>query len=67
MSDREVEGRREAGEAKAAVRLRVPERRQMAMVVQCPDDLVPAQHPVRMSEAKDLCIGFFRVEGRKNP
>jgi hypothetical protein len=22
--------------------------RQMAMVVQCPDDLVPAQHPVRM-------------------
>lgn len=48
MSDREVEGRREAGEAKAAVRVRVPERRQMAMVVQCPDDLVPAQHPVRM-------------------
>jgi len=37
-----------AGETRAAVRLRVPERRQMAMVVQCADDLVPAQHPVRM-------------------
>src|SRR3984893_776758 len=39
---------RETAENRAAVRLRVPERRQMAMVVQCPDDLVPAQHPVRM-------------------
>src|SRR5712692_8466868 len=48
MSDRGVEAGREAGESKPAVRLRVPERRQMAMVVQCPDDLVPAQHPVRM-------------------
>lgn len=37
-----------AGETKAAVRLRVPERRQVAMVVQCPDDLVAGQHPVRM-------------------
>jgi transposase/flagellar biosynthesis/type III secretory pathway chaperone len=35
-------------EARAAVRLRTPERRQMAMVVQCPDDLVGAQHPVRL-------------------
>jgi len=41
-------GEGEAGEAKAAVRLRVPERRQIAMVVQCADDLVAAQHPVRM-------------------
>jgi transposase len=48
MSDREVAAAREARETKPAVRLRVPERRQMAMVVQCPDDLVPAQHPVRM-------------------
>jgi transposase len=48
MSDREVEATRETRETKPAVRLRVPERRQMAMVVQCPDDLVPAQHPVRM-------------------
>jgi transposase len=46
MSDRE--GGRKAQEAKPAVRLRTPERRQMAMVVQCPDDLVPAAHPVRM-------------------
>jgi transposase len=38
----------EGAEAQGAVRLRVPERRQMAMVVQCPDDLVPAQHAVRM-------------------
>jgi len=48
MSDREVEATRETRETKPAVRLRVPERRQMAMVVQCPDDWVPAQHPVRM-------------------
>ncbi len=38
----------ERAEAQGAVRLRVPERRQMAMVVQCPDDWVAAQHPVRM-------------------
>src|SRR5271165_1837126 len=42
------QGEGEAGESKAAVRLRVPERRQIAMVVQCADDLVGAQHPVRM-------------------
>src|SRR6266542_1076802 len=35
-------------EFKPSVRLRTPERRQMAMVVQCPDDLVGALHPVRM-------------------
>jgi transposase len=44
----DTEVNRERAEAQAAVRLRVPERRQMAMVVQCPDDLVPATHPVRM-------------------
>src|SRR5713226_605018 len=48
MSDRGVEAGREAGESKPAVRLRVPERRQVAMVVQCPDDLIPGQHPARM-------------------
>ena len=48
MSDREVEATRETRETKPAVRLRVPERRQMAMVVQGPDDWVAAQHPVRM-------------------
>lgn len=37
-----------AVETRAGVRLRTPERRQMAMVVQCPDDLVSATHPVRM-------------------
>src|ERR1700690_4318018 len=42
------EDRERAGETKAAVRVRMPERRQVAMVVQCPDDLVGAQHPVRM-------------------
>src|SRR5271157_22083 len=35
-------------EAEGAVRLRTPERRQMAMVVQCPDDLVGPTHPVRL-------------------
>jgi len=36
-----------AGEFPSAVRLRRPERRQMAMVVQCADDLVSATHAVR--------------------
>jgi hypothetical protein len=36
-----------AGECAGAVRLRKPQRRQMALVVQCPDDLVSATHPVR--------------------
>lgn len=31
-----------------AVRLRSPERRQVGMVVQCPDELVSADHPARM-------------------
>src|SRR6266498_3885817 len=35
-------------EAKPSVRLRTPERRQLAMVVQCPEDLVGPAHPVRM-------------------
>jgi transposase len=42
---------REARETKPAVRLRVAERRQITMVVQCPDDLVAAEHPVRMVNA----------------
>ena len=48
MSQREIEATEEGAAAPGAVRLRVPERRQMEMVVQCPDDLVSAQHPVRM-------------------
>ena len=35
----------------APVRLRQPERLQMAMVVSCPDDLVSATHPVRLLDA----------------
>ncbi|MGZ7054626.1 MAG: transposase [Candidatus Angelobacter sp.] len=61
MRDRAMESARETEEAKSAVRLRVPERRQMTMVVQCPDDLVPAQHPVRMVMAllETLDLGRF--------
>src|ERR1700723_4002990 len=44
----DTEVNREGAEVQPGVRLRVPGRRQMAMVVQCPDDLVPAQHAVRM-------------------
>ena len=43
----ERQGDGSAGECQSAVRLRRPERRQMAMVMQCPDDLVSATHPVR--------------------
>ncbi len=35
----------------AAVRLRVPQRQQMAWIPQCPDDLVEAGHPVRLVAA----------------
>jgi transposase len=51
----------ETNDSKAEVRLRRPERRQIAMVVQCPDDLVSATHPVRMVEAvvKRLDISGF--------
>lgn len=48
MSEREVGARGEGQGCQPAVRLRVPERRQMAWVAQCPDDLVAAGHPVRM-------------------
>jgi transposase len=48
MNDVDGVVRQAAGEAKPAVRLRSPERRQIAMVVQCADDLVGATHPVRM-------------------
>ena len=37
-----------SGKPHSAVRLRRPERRQVAMLIQCPDDLVGANHPVRM-------------------
>jgi transposase len=44
-------GEAEAEASQAPVRLRRPERKQMAMVVQCTDDLVAETHPVRMVEA----------------
>ena len=48
MSHADAEAGQAAGELKSAVRLRTPERRQIAMVVQCPDDLVGPTHPVRL-------------------
>src|ERR1700723_933019 len=46
---------------KGAVRLRKPERRQLAMVVQCADDLVRALHPVRtvMALVEQLDVSGF--------
>jgi transposase len=41
----------EVVEVKPAVRVRQPERRQMIMAVQCPDELVGATHPVRLVAA----------------
>jgi transposase len=51
----------ETEKTQAAVRLRSPERRQMTMAVQCPDDLVSANHPVRMVMAvvEKLDLGRF--------
>lgn len=46
QSERGTGGETEA--TRPAVRLRRAERRQIALVVQCPDDLVGADHPVRM-------------------
>ena len=46
---------------KGAVRLRRPERRQLAMVVQCAHDLVRALHPVRtvMALVEKLDVSGF--------
>src|ERR1019366_4669042 len=43
----ELPGGGTAEECRGAVRLRRPERREMAMVVKCPDDRGPPGHPVR--------------------
>lgn len=48
MSQSERGTGRETEATRPAVRLRRAERRQIAMVVQCPDDLVGPDHPVRM-------------------
>ena len=61
MSDSERAVEQPAQEAKAAVRLRTPERRQVALVVQCPDDLVGPTHPVRrvMAVVEKLDLARF--------
>lgn len=48
-------------QARPAVRLRTPERRQMAWVGQCADDLVSAAHPVRvvMAVVEKLDVSRF--------
>lgn len=48
MNGAETAAGETAQAVKPAVRLRTPERRQIEMVVRCPDDLVSATHPVRM-------------------
>jgi transposase len=54
-------GNSESVVGKSAVRLRKPERRQLAMVVQCADDLVRALHPVRtvMAVVEKLDVSGF--------
>jgi transposase len=53
-------GLRENGQG--AVRLRVPERRQMGWVAQCPDDLVGADHQVRLVAAVVEKLDLSRFE-----
>src|SRR5947199_7873017 len=57
-------------EAKGPVRLRQPQRQQLAMMVQCFDDLVREDHPVRMVAAvveqldvKEFCAPIQAREG----
>jgi transposase len=54
--------------AHSAARLQRPERRQVAMLIQCPDDLVRANHPVRMVmevvEKLDLARFFAAIKAR---
>ena len=56
-------------ESRPPVRLRTPERRQMAMVVECPDDLVGPTHPVRMVmavvEELDVCVFGAPIKARE--
>ena len=61
MRDAETAVGQAAGEAKGAVRLRSPERRQVALVVQCPDDLVGPTHAVRrvMAVVEKLDLARF--------
>ena len=61
MNDSETAVGQPGQEAKPAVRLRMPERRQVALVVQCPDDLVGPTHPVRrvMAVVEKLDLARF--------
>ena len=61
MDNVEAVVRQATEETKPSVRLRSPERRQMAMVVQCADDLVGATHAVRrvMAVVEKLDISRF--------
>lgn len=61
MSQSETGAGREAEATRPAVRLRRAERRQVAMVVQCPDDLVRPDHPVRtvMAVVETLDVSRF--------
>jgi len=56
-------GETHAEQVVAAVRLRRAERNQMAMVVQCPDDLVSPTHPVRvvLSVVEKLDLSRFHL------
>ena len=64
---------REVGESSggdsAPVRLRQPQRMQMAMVVTCADDLVPASHSVHMvmavAETLDLQRFHLPIQARR--
>ena len=69
MNDAEMGIEAVTGEERPEVRLRSPERRQVAMVVQCPDDLVSGDHTVRMVwavvEKLDLSAFFAPIQARE--
>jgi transposase len=46
----------------SALRLRKPERRQVAMLIQCPDDLVAPGHPVRLVQSVVEKLDLSRFE-----
>src|SRR5205085_11956845 len=53
----------------AKVRLRRPDRSQVVMAVQCPDDLIPARHPARLVwqvvQALDLSAFHAPIKARE--
>ena len=53
-------GRTVKAEAEAAVRLRKPNRSQVRMLMQCPDDLVAPEHPVRVVAALVATLDLSR-------